>query len=206
MDAKEAIKIIRDAAEYAKKQGLELVRINDLENLINEIEKEIIDEETQVATTPSNEIDLIQFKAQHESSLAHYKATQESNLAHYKATIDTRLEISRSVTQAGQAALKSSILINGGGAFALLAFLGHIWNTHPSGGMVSGLSSSLMAFAFGVLIAAMASGTTYLAGLSWGHDWKKTGYSFNIISILLVIGSLFLFTIGCYKSYNVFIK
>ncbi len=204
MDAKESIKIIRDAAEYAKKQGLELVRINDLENLINEIEKEIISGEAQVAPTPPGEIALAQFKAQHESSLTHYKAQHESNLAQYKATMDNRLELFRSVIQAGQAALRSAILINGGGAFALLAFLGHIWNTHPTSNAISGLSCSLMAFAFGVLVAAMASGTTYLAQFSWGHAWKNTGNFINIISIILVIASYILFALGCYASYNVF--
>lgn len=187
MNARETINIIREAAEYAKNHGLEIVRINDLGKLLNDIEKVIISKETQISATPPAEIALAQFKALHESSLVQYK------------------ELFRSTIQAGQAALKSAILINGGGAFALLAFIGHIWNAHPSGGIVYGLSCSLLGFAVGVLAAAAASGTTYLAQFSWGGGWKKTGTLINIISILLVLASLILFTFGCYTAFKVFI-
>jgi hypothetical protein len=204
MDAKQTISIIREAVEYTKSQKIELVRIENLEKLLNDIEDEIASEGVQTTPGVSNEISLARFKAQHESNLAHYNATNESSLAQYKASIDTLLEISRTTNQAGQSALKSAILINGGGAVALLAFLGHIWNSHPSYPIVSGLSCSLIVFAFGVLIAAMAAGTTYLSLFSWGNEYKRTGILFNFISILLVIISLILFVTGCYLSYKVF--
>jgi len=71
------------------------------------------------------------------------------------------LEGFRFTLQLAQAALKSSILINGGGAIARLAFMGHLFDVSDLA-MAEYLSSSLIVFAIGNLVGAIASGATYL--------------------------------------------
>jgi hypothetical protein len=194
MNGEGVISIIRDAAEYAKNHGLELIRICDLDNLLSEIEKEIISKRNQSTTKQTIELDFAQWKAQHESSLAQYKAN-----------IDIFLEQFRSVIIAGQTALKSSILINGGAAVALLAFLGKIWNIQSSGAVFNNLPFSLLTFVFGVLSAAIASGTTYLSQYFDALKWLKLSIVTNILTIILIIISYCCFGCGAYIAYRVFI-
>jgi hypothetical protein len=82
-----------------------------VQNLLNDLYNKLIsvDEKPDVELSP--ELALTQWKLQH-----------KSNLAEYKASAEFSLEQLRSVIVAGQAALKSAILINGGAAVALLDF------------------------------------------------------------------------------------
>lgn len=61
-----------------------------------------------------------------------------------------------------QNAFKTVILINGGAAVALLAFLGNIWAKDPGLQVVSSLANSISLFSIGVLIGALGSGMVYV--------------------------------------------
>lgn len=63
---------------------------------------------------------------------------------------------------AGQSAVKSAILINGGAAVAVLAFAGSLVQ---KGGCTSGFRWILLCFAGGTLFAAIASTTDFLSGI-----------------------------------------
>jgi hypothetical protein len=199
MDAKVVIKALMDIIEQSRKQGVEVIRLTDVQNLLNDLNQRIVSAESQPVQELPPDIALTQWKMQHEINLAQY-------ITQYRASTDTSLELLRSVILSGQAALKSAILINGGAAVALLAFIGRIWETQPSRFVVSGLTSSLLAFVYGVLAAAAATGTTYLAQFFYNYNLVKTGHITNIISITLVIISYILFGyFGCYKAYLAFI-
>ncbi len=109
---------------------------------------------------------------------------------------------SRSVIETGQAVLKTTILINGGGALAVFVFLGHIY-THPYQVIGLGLTNSFSYFIFGVLAGAIAFGTTFLAQFSLVCGRKRIGNFINIISIILVLTSLILFFFGCRETYRI---
>ena len=192
MDAKEAIGDIRAALRSVKENQQKVVSVDALEKYLDELEKDV-------------GVSAAERAVAHQANLEHYKAENEANLAQHRATIDVGLEHFQSVIQTGQAALRSAILINGGAAVALLAFLGRIWETEPSQTVVVGLPTSLLGFVFGVLAAAVASGTTYLAQFVLGENWIKTGHTMNIISILLVIVSYGLFVFGGYTAYEAFV-
>ena len=193
MNTQDVIAVIRSALEYGKQKG-DLVSASDLGGLLDNIEKEVSTKEGQGrAAQPL------------ESALAEYKAKNDANLAEYRVRADSELEQFRSVIQSGQAALKSAILINGGAAVALLAFLGRIWQKPQSTADVSGLTMSLLEFIFGVLAVAVASGTTYICQYSYGRNWIKTGHTINIVSILLVVISYILFGLGSYSAYQAFV-
>ena len=95
-------------------------------------------------------------------------------MAHYDAQQKYSLEMFRSVIIYGQAALKSSILINGGAAVALMAFIGKIWGTELAVPAVEALTAAVLLFAFGVLASALGTGSTYVTQFSYMRDWNKT--------------------------------
>jgi hypothetical protein len=100
------------------------------------------------------------------------------------------------------------MIINGGAAIALLAFLGNVWNKDSSPDVLSSILGSLLIFCIGVLCSGVCSGFTYLAQYCYatselGSDskWKMGGDVNNIIAILSGVSSLILFGVGAYVTY-----
>ena len=116
----------------------------------------------------------------------------------------SNLEMFRSVITAGQGAIKSIFLLNGGATVALLAFISHLIKVD---GKVAEFSYCLLLFSLGALMAALISGCTYLS--QWffatpkvGH--QTTGYVLNIVCIVLGVGSYGLFFWGLLVAYFAF--
>lgn len=77
-------------------------------------------------------------------------------------------------------------LMNAGGTFALLAFIGKLTETHPK--KIPLFCDSLSMFVLGVLLIGFASGSTYLSQWFYAaaEPWKQNvGFALNIMSILL---------------------
>ena len=136
-----------------------------------------------------------------------YKAQLQNWVEKHKNSHAYSVEMFRSVINAGQNALRTSFLMNGGSAVAMLAFIGHLATTAPE--KVTLFSSSLAIFVVGVLIAAVASGATYLCQWFYagGKSWAETtGFVLNIAAILLGIGSYVIFGYGINIAHDVFSK
>ena len=201
MNLKDLIIYLRDIVDNVRKDGVENISTVGLLNLFKDIEDDI-----ELGKIPSeipgpSQIDIEYLKMKHISDLAHYNIVNNAIMSHAKSVIDI-----------GQAALKSAILINGGASVALLAFMGHIWNSSLCQNMLPVLPASLLRFLIGVLAAAVASGTTYLSMYSYGlflmnnkKIWKNAGDIINILTILLVVFSYLLFILGGLKTYCAFI-
>jgi len=125
--------------------------------------------------------------------------------------------IAESTTTAHNA-LKMSLIINGGGAIAILTFIGNITTQSK---LVSSLSECLFFFTAGVLMTAVSSGLTYLAQafgalhFSKNVETKQTGgdahpYRYwistglTIIVITLVIASYVYFYLGINTAASIF--
>ena len=108
-------------------------------------------------------------------------------LATYGATI-----------QAGAAALKSAILVNGGASVALLAFLGHV----PDPGKL--IPIGLLCFVAGTLLAAVAAGSTYV-GLLGSRRHRRWFLFFNWTAIGFVVLSYVAFASGAVYAFRAFI-
>jgi hypothetical protein len=184
VDGNEILKHIRGAIDDAKQSGLKQVTIESLEGLLSVIEK------GQATGSKPIEFDL-----------AFYNAKATANLAEYKANRANDLEMLRSVILTGQNALKSSMLINGGAAVALLAFISHIWDKTLAMGTIEGLTEALLFFVGGVLLSSVASGTTYLTQAFYEEEWWKTGSRINYITVLLIISAYVIFGFGGYEAY-----
>src|SRR5205823_6150772 len=90
-----------------------------------------------------------------------YKADLQNWIEANKYQHEGRLEMFRSVITSGQNAIRSSFLLNGGAAVALLAFIGHLAQFKAE--RVPEFAACLLPFAYGVLAIAVTSGFTYLS-------------------------------------------
>ncbi len=118
--------------------------------------------------------------------------------------------------ESGHQALRGILLINGGAAVALLAFIGAI-ASKDGVGSVADLAESIQWFAFGVAVAAAAIGMTYLVNHSfanslktmqynWEHPyvkdtptslrWERVGGALTVVTILTALVALGLFVNG----------
>jgi len=117
--------------------------------------------------------------------------------------------------QEGQSTTKSAILLNGGAAIAMLAFIGHLFNS-PDGILIAKkLSYALVAFSLGTFSAVMSICASYISHeialnyllktrenkkntvqIPW---WKKI---WNKIFFALLFLSYVLFLYGLYLAYS----
>lgn len=126
---------------------------------------------------------------------------------------------------AGHAAIRASTLINGGGAVALLAFIGHLASSPGKAEAIAYFAMPLSCFVTGALVSVCAQGFTYLGQLFFGDSLRhrisahesgttesgKTtrarvlGHVFNWAAILTVAASLALFARGTYVAFYAFL-
>ncbi|QSX39468.1 hypothetical protein [Shewanella cyperi] len=119
----------------------------------------------------------------------------------------TKQELFKAAIQAGQNALKTAFLLNGGASIALLAFISKLAESQYHSNQVPLFADCLVKFVIGVFLIAFATGTNYLsqwlyaANTTNGNAW---GNRVNIMSLLLGLGSYTFFCLGSYKAYLVF--
>lgn len=192
MDAKAIIKLTRDAVENAEARGITGISPESLKGLLANLESAVAsssgaDPQVAAASLEQYRTQLTLFVDQHR----HVQAWQLENF--------------KSIVALGQAALKSIILINGGAAVALLAFLGHLVANGQLTNAPAPIVESLYRFVLGVLFASVASGTTYASQYFYGYTnsaWcQRIGIALHICTVILVTSSYGLFFAGAYHTY-----
>jgi hypothetical protein len=133
-------------------------------------------------------------------------------LERYKAELAIQLmertEHFKSVILAGQSALKSAILINGGAVVALLT----TWKAESSPTLLKLLAAPLLWFVAGVGLDAIATGATYLSQLCYalcGDARGKlfyTGVILHCLAASLVGASYVTFAYGTWLVYSALVK
>ena len=139
------------------------------------------------------------------AELEHYKAQLAAWVEKQKEVSNINVEGFRSVILAGQNALRSSILLNGGAAVAILAYIGKL--SVDAAAHVSAFAFPLLLFVTGALVVAVGSGVTYLSQWFYfgGGVWKwKIGFALNVLAILLGFASYGLFAVGAWLAYLAF--
>lgn len=134
------------------------------------------------------------------------KLEQERNIAKYNAEAALETQVGLAVITLGQNALKSAVLINGGAAVALLAFIGNVWGKEIGKDILVPLADSMRHFTYGVLMAAMGGGATYCCQHLYQLRKTKLGLFFQFVAIGLVIASYYYFYSGAECSYDAFIN
>jgi len=127
-----------------------------------------------------------------------YKVELQSQLEANKQQHDHRIEMFRSVIAAGQHSTKSTFLLNGGGAVAMLAFIGHLAEIDAS--KVAAFAPCLLPFCIGVLTIVVANGFTYLTQFAYAKFKMRTGDTLNLTSILMATSSYVFFGLGIART------
>jgi len=177
---------MKSTIEEIKRNGDKVISCDNLIAYLNEIQNSTQDE-------PST-IDIEKYKADLQNWVDANKYQHEG-----------RLEMFRSVITAGQSALKSSFLLNGGSAAAMLAFVAHLAEFNQS--KVSEFSDCLIPFVLGVLIISITSGFTYLSQWFYASNsakCKKLGFVFNLVCIFLGLSTYGFFIWGICRTYTAF--
>lgn len=186
MSKKNIIQEMRNWLNQAKEQGIHTISCDILISWLERFEHH------DFTTT---EFDIERYKADLQEKNCFYQFHHESNL-----------EVFRSVILAGQNAIKTSFLLNGSAAVALLAFISHLAQFSPE--KVSDFTKSILPFTIGVFLTAANSGLTYFS--QWCYAGNKTkikwGYRLNLICIALGICSYVAFIWGLSVAYRAFIN
>lgn len=194
MNANDVIKLLRDSLHAAREAGTDPELIEKLEAFIAEINN--IAQESPTGN------------ALNESQLERYKAKLTAWVGSRQHEHEWGLEMLRSVITTGQSALKSSLLINGAAAVALLAFIGNIWPLNNHASVVVGIAGALGIYVFGVLLAAVAAGLTYISQAGFGNEFGKPSQAIGVIfrrgAVMFVFASYFAFGYASFLAYRVF--
>jgi hypothetical protein len=109
--------------------------------------------------------------------------------------------------------LKALLLINGGAAVAILAYLGNLSSHDSSAGHQPNMKNALLCFSVGVLTAAVTFLVAYLTQLRLymeehgrhEHQQFRTLHPMGItLGTILVIASAFAFGAGCWIAASAF--
>lgn len=201
MKAIEAIKQIQAAVAEAKASGIQQILIANLEAYLDSVANVVQAEES----APGSEQ-----VADAEHRLEVWKAQLSANTNH-------SIEMFKAVIEAGQTALKSAIVINGGAAAALLAFAGNAITKGSSlagDPLLSAVGIGLAWFVAGMGCAGWASGLRYLAQFAYaGFQQDRTrvrlktiGNTINWMTIALGAASFSCFLYGGHSTYLTIVK
>lgn len=188
MNAKEFATAVRELIEEQKSKGITAISSDNLIGFLNAVENSHELEPTL--------IELETYKADLQRSIGLQKSEHESNL-----------EMFRSVITSGQNAIKSSFLLNGGAAIAMLAFIGHLAEIAPE--KVSNFGCALLPFTLGVLAISVTSGFTYLSQWFYSEEdakFQKLGFIFNVTCIILALASYIFFVWGMLGVQKLFLN
>ncbi|MDD1014645.1 hypothetical protein [Pseudomonas rubra] len=122
---------------------------------------------------------------------------------HIDALVEATSQNGNSISQSGQNAIKTMLLLNGGAAIALLAFIGKL-SDNNSGAIVD-FAYSLTAFVIGALAIGISACMTYLAQIAFDSNvtWhNKVGTTLQLSCIALGLASILLFAFGTYATYQ----
>ncbi|NIC05281.1 hypothetical protein [Billgrantia bachuensis] len=192
MKSFEVVQMFKDSIAITKEKGVEHVPIESLEAYADELQ-ELVDKTS--GDVPAGE-----------AAMEEYRAKLSAWVASSQHQHDERMELRREVTTTGQAALKSALLINGGAAVALLAFIGRIWGSEESQHTLEVLSGALLSFVFGVLSAAVAAGATYISQAGYADAFGSISWRVGVVgqvaAVIFVIGAYVLFTRGSLVAFK----
>lgn len=190
MESKELLEKIKADVNDAKLKGNESIQLDNLLAYLSDI---VLDNEKV-----QEGIRLEGVKHQNSTELEILKINNSFQIESFKAAINI-----------GANACRTFLIMNGGAAIALLAFLGNIWNKESSVDAAFAIATALSLFCMGVVFAGLCSGLSYFSQclfasselgarklLSW------SGHFINTLACLCGAGSIYLFGYGSYSAYQ----
>ena len=182
--------------EDLKRAGTMQIDIVILANLLSKMNKENMADADAATLAGQRHHDIEVWKAQ------------------MSALSATSVEMFKSVIEAGQTALKSAIVINGGAAAAMLALLAEALKSGTGGQILSPLGYAWLSFMIGLGLTGLATAVRYVSQACYAEvtrqehipkqkRFNKLGDALRNIALILGIVSFILFFLGCYKVFSV---
>lgn len=190
MNSSELLNQIKNDVNEAKSNGSEVIPVDNLLNYLSGFDVTVSDQQ--------NEINLEGYK--------HYNSTQLEIL---KIENNFQVESFKAAINIGANACRTFLIMNGGAAIALLAFLGNIWNKSSSTEAASAVAAALFLFCGGVVLAGLCSGLAYIAQCLFSSSVLGTkkvylwlGHIINTFACFAGAGSIAIFAYGSYSAYE----
>ena len=180
MEPREVIDDFKAALAEVKAEGKETVSIAALEKYLDELRAD---------AGKSNELRKLEY---------------QGALAHYDARNKHRIEMFKSVLDAGREALNSLVLINGGAVVALLGFMGATISKGLSQTLGASLTVPLIQFGMAVLMGSLGFGARYFSQAAYSSEINKLGVVFNVVAVGFALFGYILFGLGIYGAYQAF--
>jgi hypothetical protein len=201
MDNKGVIDVIRANVADCREKGIATVSIEDIERLANELEADpdlVTDDKLR-----ESRIDLDK-----QMRVESYKARLSSSSRRFEFRV-RRAELMTGMTvKTGENAVKSLLVVNGGAALALLAFLGAISRFTANLTIKTDVANALTIFTFGAFIAALTSTFTFLSqagfGKEFGNGSEKMGRGFRWAAMISAGLSTIAFVCGAWMAAEAF--
>jgi len=173
----------------AEAEGLTSIQTSTLHLVFDDLEKHLsVGSERQ-----THPLELEKFRSDLAGSLAYQEHVHSWNLESFKQVIAL-----------GQSTLKSIMLINGGAAVALLAFLGNLLGKSSSAVGLLPFAGSMRIFVVGVFLSAVAYALTYFSQLFYNgaKPWEqKAGLVLHVLTSVAGTASLCAFLLGANRAY-----
>lgn len=134
-----------------------------------------------------------------------FKQNHDKHMASMKAKHEQDIELFRSVLSTGMLAIKTSLLVNGASAVAILGFLSRVWGSGNPKGDVKELSLSLLLFGGGVLFSALSTTVAYGIQYCFQRYKKITGAILIWVVVALILSSYVMYAwgaINCFHAFN----
>ncbi|MBI4619198.1 MAG: hypothetical protein HY739_03385 [Desulfobacterales bacterium] len=188
MNPKEIIETIKADINSAKEQGASAIETERLIKYLDALSNQV----NEAGKNLDRNAELERIRAHYANQLAHYNWLKEQDI-----------ELFKSVITSGQNTLRASMLLHGGAAVALLAFIGHLVVNPNTKTLVSQFAPIMTCFLIGVLTVVVCHGITYLTQYCYHHQRNILGHVLNISSSVLSVFGYGLFGYACYLSYQV---
>jgi hypothetical protein len=199
MDSKQVVNDILTEIQRVKAEGTTEVQIARLQEYLERF-RDVIDTPIEINAAK------LQIVIQEKKDVA------ESNRQSQKERAESEREMFRTVITYGSEAMKAAILVNGGAAVALLAFLGSSKGISLARVPTSLLANAVLFLVGGVLCAAIAVATAYLTQFYYHQnqyveptniDGKMAPF-FRYVSMALIGSSYAVFAIGAWLAWLAF--
>ena len=195
MRTEKLIADLRTAMQDIRTRGKNEIAIENLEAYLTAVEEIVQDPQSQLTEAHRHELTLKQL------DLDNKKWEVQSN-----AYTSYGIELFRAVIEAGQTAIKSAMLMNGGAAVALLAFLGNLLTRSPNFGnavLIARINTAMLIFLTGVGLAGLTSGFRYVSQALYADRTRpKRGDWARNLAVLLAFSSLVAFLVGGLVAYT----
>lgn len=114
-----------------------------------------------------------------------------------------RSDILASAMESAIQALRTCLLINGGAAVALLAFIGHLV-TQQEYKLIAEFRSSFALFVIGTFCVPIGHGLAYASNLYFALRSSPAGRSYRVAALIVATISVMCFLVGCLLTLGAF--